>query len=337
MNGNGLTGLVNLGNTCFMNSAIQCLSNTEVFTKYFLSDKYLNDIKSDNDNCELLHQWVRLMKGMWESDCIVSPNSFHKTFRQLSLNNGRLMFSGFAQNDVQEFLVFMIDSLHECLSRKVNISIKGKIVNEIDKIALESMKSWKIYFKENYSEVINIFYGQQVSTITSCKTNEVLSRAYQPICFFSLPIPNKKTINIYDCFDLFTSETLLDGDNKYKNEKTNEYVCAKKSISIWNFPKILIIAFKRFRNNFSKINNVIDFPLEALDLRKYCIGYDKHKSIYDLYAISNHTGGHSGGHYYSFCKNKNKWYLFDDRSVSEVDPSRIISNTAYVLFYRKRE
>lgn len=337
MSGNGLTGLVNLGNTCFMNSAIQCLSNTEILTEYFLSKSYLKDIKS-TDNCDLLTQWVRLLNGMWESDCIVSPNSFHKTFRIISLKNGRHMFSGFAQNDVQEFLTFTIDTLHECLSKEVSITIKGKIMNEKDKIALEAMKSWKLYFKDNYSKIIDIFYGELVNTISSYETNKVLSRSYQPMCFFTLPIPNKNDISIYDCLDLFCNATILDGDNKYKIEKTNKYVKAEKSITFWSLPKILIICLKRFDNNFRKINNTIDFPINNLDLTKYCIGYDKKNSIYDLYAISNHSGGLGGGHYYSYCKNAktNKWYTFNDSHVSEMSENSLVKNTAYVLFYKKK-
>ena len=78
----------------------------------------------------------------------------------------------------------------------------------------------------------------------------------------------------------------------------------------------------------------MNFPLDNLNLSKYCDGYDKNKSIYDLYGISNHDGNH----YYSYCKNPNsKWYCFNDSRVSEIDISNLITEKAYCLFYKKRE
>ena len=226
----GLSGLMNLGNSCYMNSAIQCLSNTLELTNYFLSTAYIED---NSNNSILIKEWKRLLDGIWDSNCTISPNSFHKTIRVLSIKQGLINFAGFGQNDVQEFLVFMIDNMHEDLSKEVIIKISGKVINDIDKMALDAMKMWKTFFKDSYSILVELFYGQLVSTIEY--DGHISSRMYDPCCFFTLPMPNDiNNINIYDCFDLFTTPEILDGDNMIKCEKTDEYKIAKKTIKIWN-------------------------------------------------------------------------------------------------------
>ena len=333
----GLSGLVNLGNTCYMNSAIQCLSNTLQLTDYFLSDKFLEDYDENNSKHILVKEWKRLLDGIWSSNCTISPNSFHRTIRYMALNNEfNSNFLGFAQNDTQEFLMLMIDTMHEALCKEVIIRISGTVVNETDKLALEAMKVWKTYFKDNYSVIINLFYGQLMSTVEF--ENTVSSRNYDPCCYFSLSIPNNiENLNIYDCFDLYTSSEILDGDNMIKCEKTNEYKVAKKTIKVWNFPKILIIHLKRFSNNSNKNNKLVSFPINNMDLSKYCVGYDKFSSIYNLYGICNHEGSLNSGHYYAYCRNSNnKWYIYDDNNVREIENSSLISNNAYCLFYHKK-
>ena len=329
----GLSGLMNLGNSCYMNSAIQCLSNTVELTNYFLSTAYIED---NTNNSLLIKEWKRLLDGIWDSNCTISPNSFHKTVRVLSIKQGLINFAGFGQNDVQEFLVFMIDNMHEDLSKEVIIKISGKVINDIDKMALDAMKMWKTFFKDSYSILVELFYGQLVSTIEY--DGKVSSRMYDPCCFFTLPIPDDiNNMNIYDCFNLYTSSEILDGDNMIKCEKTNKYKIAKKTIKIWNFPKILIVSFKRFTNNQNKKDNLISFPINNLDLSKYCVGYDKYASIFELYGICNHGGILNGGHYYSYCKNNNgKWYNYNDNSVREIPESSLITDNAYCLFYRKK-
>ena len=86
--------------------------------------------------------------------------------RILALKQGiYLNFVGNGQNDVQEFLVFLIDSMHNALCKKVNMTITGSVENELDKCALEAMKNWKIFFKDNYSIFVELFYSQVSSAI----------------------------------------------------------------------------------------------------------------------------------------------------------------------------
>lgn len=333
----GLTGLVNLGNTCYMNSAIQCLSNTIELTHYFLSKEFIKTLNKDHKYVELGIEWYKLLNGIWADNCIVSPNSFDRTVKKLAIDYGlNLNFTPYSQNDVHEFITFFIDNLHEIFSKKVNISITGKIENDLDKMAYDAMLKWKDFFKDNYSVIIELFYGQLISKIETEK--KLFSSTYDPICYFSLSIPDKKDITIYDCFDLMCKSEILDGDNKYKCDKTNEYFKAKKTLRVWRFPKILIICIKRFTNFGQKIVNNIDFPIENLDLKDYCDGYSKYKSKYDLIGVCNHSGGLGGGHYYAYCKNMNgKWYNYNDSSVNEIQKSGVVTNNAYCLFYRNTE
>ena len=127
----GLCGFKNFGNTCWLNASIQCLLKTEPMIHYFLNRNFNNTILSK--------EWLRLIHGTIDDDCIITPLSFFKSIIISSNKNG-YMFNFSRQNDVQEFLVFFIDSIHEELKHKVNITITGKIVNNLDKMAFEAMK-----------------------------------------------------------------------------------------------------------------------------------------------------------------------------------------------------
>lgn len=340
----GLSGLVNLGNTCYMNSAIQCLSNTEELTDYFLSKSFVNDYNKTKKTAGLAKEWYKLLNGLHEENCVVSPKSFHRTIVEISDECG-IHFGFTNQNDVQEFLVFFVDGLHEALSKEVVITISGKVVNPLDKMALEAMTNWKRFFKDSYSKVIQLFYGQTVSRIFV--ENEVRSSNYSPICFFTVPLPTPSSmsrevsrnapINLIDCFEEFTRPEQLNGDNQWKDDDGNKHNAVKK-IDVWDFPKILIVCLKRFDNFGRKRGDFVDFPIDNLDLTNYCVGYNKFTSHFELTGICNHSGGAGFGHYYSYCKYKDgNWYEFNDRSVSKINSNSIITNAAYCLFYRKKK
>ena len=110
---------------------------------------------------------------------------------------------------------------------------------------------------------------------------------------------------------------------------------------MWSLPEILVIHFKRFQYTKywrDKIDQIIDFPVEGLDLSKYLVKPTTTGSqIYDLFAVSEHYGGMGGGHYTAKVKGQdNGWYSCDDSSTSSTSPSSTVSTAAYVLFYRKR-
>ena len=334
----GLSGLANLGNTCFLNSCMQVLSHTYELNDFLSLETYKKKLKNKYDT-SLLLEWDELRKLLWSENCIVSPTKFVKTVQKVAQLKDRELFTGYSQNDLPEFLIFIVDCFHNALAREVNMTIQGTIENERDKTALVCLERIKQMYSKDYSEIWNLFYGVQVSQITSIDTEEVISITPDPYFIIDLPIPaNNKSPTLIDCFNLYVVGEIMDGDNSIFNEKTGKKEAAKKQLKFWSFPNILVIDIKRFSSLNHKNQILLDFPLENLNLSEYVIGYNKDSYIYDLYGVCNHSGSVQGGHYTAFVKNaNNKWYHYNDTSVSEVSiPSQIISPKAYCFFYRKR-
>jgi len=334
----GLSGLSNLGNTCFINSCLQILSHTYELN-YFLEDEsYKKKLKPKIESA-LLVEWDNLRKIMWSNNCIISPGKFIKTIHQVSKLKGMEIFNGFSQNDLPEFLLFLIDCFHTSLSREIKMTISGTPENDTDKIAIQCFEMIKNMYSKDYSEIWNLFYGVHISEIINMENGEKINITPEPYFIIDLPIPsNNKSPTLMDCFNLYIDGEILEGENGFFDEKIKKKIKIQKKILFWSLPNILVIDFKRFNNNFQKNQIHIDFPLDNLNLSDYIIGYKKNKYIYELFGICNHSGGVLGGHYTSYVKNANeKWYHFNDTIVSEVGLiNSIISPKAYVLFYRKK-
>ena len=155
------------------------------------------------------------------------------------------------------------------------------------------------------------------------------------------PLPQiiKNEISLDETFEILGEEELLDENNEWYCENCQKKQRAKKKLEIYNTPKILIIQIKRF-SHINKINTKVNFPLKDLDISKYTLSKDENRPVkYDLFAVANHYGSLSFGHYTAFCKNSinEKWYEFNDSCVCEItDLSKIVSQYAYVLFYRQK-
>jgi ubiquitin carboxyl-terminal hydrolase 8 len=334
----GLSGLANLGNTCFINSCIQILSHTYELNYFFDDETYKKKLKNKLESA-LIVEWDNLRKIMWNDNCIISPGKFINTIQKVSKLKGIDMFTGFSQNDLPEFLLFLIDCFHNSLSREIKMTISGKPENDTDKIAIQCFEMIKNMYSKDYSEIWNLFYGVHISEITNLENGEKINIIPEPYFIIDLPIPqDNKSPSLIDCFNLYLEGEVLEGENGFFYDKIQKKINIKKKILFWSLPNILVIDFKRFNHNFQKNQINITFPLDDLDLSEYIIGYKKERYKYELYGVCNHSGGVMGGHYTSFVKNANgKWYHFNDTNVSEVGIiESIISPKAYVLFYRKK-
>ena len=332
---NGLSGLANLGNTCFINSCIQILSHTYELNNFLDNENYKKKLKNKYDSA-LLIEWDNLRKLLWTKNCVISPGKFIKTIQKVAQLKDMEIFTGYSQNDVSEFLLFLIDCFHTSLSREIKITISGAPKNNTDNLALKCFEMIKNTYSKDYSEIWNLFYAVNVSEIKRVDNGKVLSVRAEPFFMVDLPIPhNNKSPSLMDCFDYYVDGEIIEN---YKDEETNEIVDIKKSLSFWSFPNILVIDLKRFNNRAQKNQIHVNFPLDDLDLSKYVIGYKNEEFKYELYGVCNHSGSTMGGHYTCYVKNANeKWYHFNDTSVSEIGINEsVISAKAYVLFYRKK-
>jgi ubiquitin carboxyl-terminal hydrolase 8 len=337
----GYTGLANLGNTCFLNSCIQVLNHTYEFHQILDSEKIKKIVKTEIPDANILTEWNDLRQVMWSGNGVVSPNKFVHNVQEIAEIKDKDIFTGFAQNDMPEFLLFMMDCIHNSISRGIKMRINGNAENDVDSMAIKCYGMLKTIYEKEYSEIMDMFYGIYISEIRS--KDGSISHVMKPESYFILDLPIVKTNTVVDsveeCFELFTIPEFLEGDNAWFNEKTGKKEDIKKQISFWNFPNVLVIVLKRFTpNGMQKINNLIDFPLENLNLSKYVRGYGADTYVYDLFGVCNHIGGVMGGHYTSFVRNaENKWLHCNDHSVEIIEnSSNIVSPLAYCLFYRKK-
>lgn len=331
----GLSGLANLGNTCFINSCVQILSHTYELNEFLDQEIYKKKLKNKYDSALLL-EWDNLRKILWNENCVVSPGKFVKTIQKVAEYKKVDIFTGYSQNDASEFLLFLIDCFHNSISREVKFTISGTPENETDNLAIKCFKMIENCYKKDYSEIWNLFYGVHVSELIKLDGSKIFSQTPEPYFMVDLPIPpDNKSPTLIDCFNYYVDGEIIEN---YKDDDTKEVFNIKKRILFWSFPNILAIDLKRFNSRFQKNQIHVNFPLDDLDLSPYVIGYKKEHYKYELYGVSNHSGGVMGGHYTSYVKNANgKWYHYNDTSVTEIGLTEsIISPKAYVLFYRKK-
>lgn len=326
---NGISGLINTGNKCFMNSIIQCLSNTLKLTDYFLSMKFKEDDpdfkNKQKSEYELVISYINLLVNIWDKNQLLKPKTFNHTFSKFIKQ-----YSTCEQQDSHECLVYLLDILHKGLSYEIELEITGEVKTETDKLTELSLNTWKQFYKTEYSYINKIFHGMTVSNI-DCKNCNIQDIIFEPYNTLSIDVNSTSLINCMKTF--FQRDESIPS---WKCEKCNHQGCSKTCNS-WTFPNYLIIHLKRFTSNGQKIDTHVNYPIENLNLTQFIDSRkgDPNNYIYSLYAVNYHSGDLNSGHYWSSCKNlDNSWYLFNDGDTSLCN--NICTKDAYILFYYRK-
>ncbi|KAJ2883862.1 ubiquitin-specific protease doa4 [Coemansia aciculifera] len=353
-----------------MNCVIQCLAGTAPFARYFLQGMWKKDLVRDDGRtgkADVVMEFARLLKNLRSGQYgSLSPIGFRSAVGSCSAQ-----FKGNDQEDAQEFALFLLDTLHESVNRVHPRPPPERDLTPEEDLMFERMSDmqqaemqWGRYIRRNWSIMTSIFQGQVQSRLTclSCKHK---STTYFTFTELSVPIPtptssgksatsllrksslgrnNAPPVSIYQCLDAYSEVEILDGDNKWQCPRCRTKRRASKRLLISRLPLVLIVHLKRFSTigHFrEKLETNVMFPTQNLSMNNYVMS-EMSKTVptgYNLYAVANHFGTLSGGHYTAsvFDGLRGQWNYFDDTRVSPVHEQKVASPAAYLLFFVRNQ
>lgn len=315
-------GLANLGNTCFLNAVLQCLTHTPALANFALNGEHKAYKTTGGGFSALYEMGEHIVRALNSSGRTIAPVAFVKNLRALSktFRKGR-------QEDAHELARCLLDALH----KKCVDNVRPKISPNSQRA--ETSFVWKVF-------------GGKLRSQVNCKTCGRNSEVFDPFLDLSLECARAKSV--YGAFKLFTHIEVLDGNNKYKCEGKSSnarphMTKASKQFTVFSAPNVLALQLKRFAYvpfGRGKLNHFVEYPLE-LDITPYISDErpnSRNGAVYDLFGVLVHSGSSSNsGHYFSYVKTATgMWYEMDDDSVNPVSEKVVLKQKAYLLFYARR-
>ncbi|KAJ1395628.1 Ubiquitin specific protease, conserved site [Sesbania bispinosa] len=311
-------GLSNLGNTCFLNSILQCFTHTVLLVQGLRSSTHSTPCDGHtNGFCDICALRDQIDSSLVSSGRILSPLKlvdnmslvFHNLVKDFSST-----FTRHQQEDAHEFMQCVLDKLDRCF--------------------LDLKKNDMSFEDDNLVE--KVFGGRLISKLQCCNCGRS-SDTYEPLIDLSLEIENVDTLS--SALESFTKVENIDAT--FRCDGCKEEVSMEKQLMLDKTPSVSALHFKRFKTDgvyVEKIDKHIDFPLE-LDLQPYTTSNENNVPLkYDLYAVVVHTGSSStSGHYFCFVRSApDTWHKLDDTKVTKVSGETVLSQEAYILFYAQQ-
>ncbi|GMF23545.1 unnamed protein product [Phytophthora lilii] len=282
MRSGGSVGLANLGNTCYMNSALQCLTNTKLLAEYFLSGMYLEDINRTSTlglQGKLAEVYGKLAEDMW---CVkqksISPRNFKK-----SIGKFNEVFRGNDQQDAQELLAFLLSGLSEDLNRIQDKPYIEQPDSDGRYDADLADEWWRNHLRREVSIIVALFTGQYKSLLT-CSVCGFKSARFEPFTFLQVPLPEPKhnTVTVQLVLAngvtpikvsvrLSISATIFDLKHELMKMCHDEFDLpdvSESDIKLCEFSGSMILSFKADNRRVGQIRSIdrlIAFQLEPLD------------------------------------------------------------------------
>ncbi|KAK4755830.1 hypothetical protein SAY87_009587 [Trapa incisa] len=305
-------GLLNCGNSCFVNVVLQCLASTRPLVAYLLKRGHRRECRR-NDWCFLCELQLHLERASDNRN----PFSPENILSRLPNIGGNLGYG--RQEDAHEFMRFAIDTMQS--------------------VCLDEFGGEKVVHPNSQETTLiqHTFGGQLQSQVICGKCNKI-SNQYENMMDLTVEI-HGDAASLEECLEQFTAKEWLHGDNMYKCDGCNDYVKAWKHLTVQRAPNILTIALKRFQTGrFGKLNKKVNFP-ETLDLGPYMSEAGDGSDVYKLYAVVVHLDMLNAsffGHYICYTKDfSGNWYRNDDCKVTRVKVDEVLSQGAYMLLYSR--
>jgi ubiquitin C-terminal hydrolase len=333
----GNKGFANLGNTCYMNSALQCLSHLLSFHPHH--EAFQAECVNLKD-C-LMKEWFAFQRQMWSNDdgAMINPHKLLTAFQQACAEHD-YYFENFQQNDADEFLTLFLDLLHQGIKRPVDIKRSSEIQGTSDStirntIIDKATASWKQHYEKEYSYVVREF-SSQLLLVTGCPECNYYTTNHDPIQVISLELPQEAK-DLRDCLLSYTGRRYLDADNAWVCDECQASVCPQQRTLLWKTSDVLVILLKRYqrsRGKQRKNERHLTFP-DLLDLTD--ISVETRSLSFALQGVCVHEGSLGGGHYYALCKNHldSTWYEYNDTRVRPVSEDTLHQVSPYLFFYKR--